>query len=89
MSGKTKFDEHSDLVERMAGTLGVDLDAAMMAGRWTPDDLLATVARCLGCTDPDECRGWLDDNSTGAAEPPRYCRNKDILETLRGHPAPA
>lgn len=89
MSGKAKFDEHAELVEKMAEVLGVDLDEEMMAGRWTPEDLQATVSRCLGCTDPANCRFWLEEHAAGAAETPGYCRNKDLLETMRASLASA
>ena len=83
MSGQNKYDEHAQLVEKMAETLGVDLTEEMMAGNWTPEDMQATVSRCLGCTDPAHCKGWLDENTAGADETPGYCRNKDLLEAMR------
>ncbi|ARE42186.1 hypothetical protein RGUI_4045 [Rhodovulum sp. P5] len=89
MSGKTKYDEHAALVEKMAEVLGVDLTEEMMAGRWTPEDMQATVSRCLGCTEPSHCQGWLKDNAEGARETPGYCRNKDLLEALRAKLATA
>jgi len=88
MSGKSKYDEHAELVEKMAETLGVDLTEEMMAGRWTPEDMQSTVSRCLGCTDPSQCKGWLQDNAAGADETPGYCRNKDLLEAMRAKLAP-
>lgn len=89
MSGSSKYDDHSELVERMAEVLGVDLTEEMMAGRWTPEDMQGAVSRCLGCTDPAHCKGWLQDNATGASETPGYCRNKDLLEAMRAKLATA
>ncbi|MBK1636408.1 DUF6455 family protein [Rhodovulum adriaticum] len=83
MSGAKRYDEHTRLVEAMAETLGVDLAEETMAGRWTPEDMSATVNRCMGCTDPAQCKGWLTDNRDGAKETPGYCRNKDLLEAMR------
>ncbi|MEX5727542.1 hypothetical protein Ga0609869_000895 [Rhodovulum iodosum] len=89
MSGQSKFDEHADLVQKMAEALGIDLTEAMMAGNWTPEDMQATVKRCLGCTDPAHCKGWLTDNAAGSEETPGYCRNKDLLEAMRVRLTPA
>jgi hypothetical protein len=83
MSGQSKYDEHSGLMEMMAETLGIDLTEEMMSGRWTPEDMQAGVERCLGCTDPTQCKGWLKDNNAGADETPGYCRNKELLEAMR------
>ena len=83
MSGEAKYDEHAELVEKMAEALGLDLTEKMMAGNWTPEDMRATVSRCLGCTDPAHCKDWLDDHEAGAGETPGYCRNKDLLEAMR------
>ncbi|BAQ69937.1 hypothetical protein NHU_02790 [Rhodovulum sulfidophilum] len=83
MSGQTKYDEHVHLVEKMAEVLGVDLDEETMAGRWTPEDMQDSVSRCLGCTDPSQCRSWLWTHDAGAGETPDYCRNKDLMEAMR------
>ncbi|ARC89245.1 DUF6455 family protein [Rhodovulum sp. MB263] len=83
MSGQTKYDEHAHLLEKMAEVLGVDLDEETMAGRWTPEDMQDSVSRCLGCTDPGQCRGWLGTHDAGADATPDYCRNKDLLEAMR------
>ncbi|TCO73929.1 DUF6455 family protein [Rhodovulum euryhalinum] len=83
MSGQSKYDEHTELVEKMAAVLGVDLTEEAMAGNWTPEDMQATVSRCLGCTDPAHCKGWLEDQQEDAAHAPGYCRNKDLLEAMR------
>jgi hypothetical protein len=83
MSGQSKYDEHAALMQRMAETLGLDLTEEMMSGRWTPEDMQAGVSRCLGCTDPSTCKGWLSAHGEGADEAPGYCRNKDLLEAMR------
>ncbi|MBN2906380.1 MAG: hypothetical protein JXJ18_06720 [Rhodobacteraceae bacterium] len=89
MSGKQRYDEHAELVEKMAEALGVDLAEETMAGRWTPEEMQATVSRCLGCTDPAHCKGWLEENKAGVEETPGYCRNKDLLEAMRARLASA
>ncbi|TCP62368.1 hypothetical protein EV663_102213 [Rhodovulum bhavnagarense] len=90
MSGRNRYDEHASLVEQMAEVLGVDLTEETMAGRWTPEDMQATVNRCLGCTDPDHCKGWLQGNRPGESDTtPGYCRNKELLEAMRARLASA
>ncbi|MBK5933820.1 hypothetical protein C8N32_106108 [Rhodovulum imhoffii] len=78
-----RYDDHGELVQKMADTLGIDLTEEMMAGRWTPEDMQGTVSRCLGCTDPEQCRHWMEDHAKGATHTPGYCRNKDLLEKMR------
>ena len=84
MFGFKKIDEHTDLVCRMADALGVDLTAEMQAGRMAPEEFRATVIRCVGCTGADDCSHFLSTHPDGAEKTPDYCRNKDLLETLRG-----
>lgn len=83
MSGDKRYEQHSKLVDEMAEVLGVDLIEEAMAGRWTPEDMKGMVTRCLGCTDPQSCKGWLDQNKAGTDETPGYCRNKALLEAMR------
>lgn len=86
MAGFRKYEDHARLVERMADKMGVDMDVEMQTGRVTPDDLEATVHRCMSCEEPENCKVWLDsrDGMTVDAPPP-YCRNSDKLETLKAN----
>ncbi|SMX31828.1 DUF6455 family protein [Actibacterium lipolyticum] len=84
MFGFKKMDEHADLVGRMADALGVDLIEEMQAGRLAPQELRATVVRCVGCGGAEDCAHFLSAHPDGADHTPAYCRNKDLLETLRG-----
>lgn len=84
MTGFRKYDDHEQLVERMADKLGVDMDEELQSGRVSPDELEGVVHRCMSCEDPDNCKAWLDSrDGQGADAPPPYCRNADTLETLR------
>lgn len=75
---------HAALVDRMATTLGVDLEEATMRGDLPMDALADVVLRCTGCSDPNGCDHWLDDHAqTGAAHAPSFCRNSTLLEGLR------
>ncbi|GAA3864360.1 DUF6455 family protein [Celeribacter arenosi] len=82
MKDLTKYDAHALKVDRMAGTLGVDLSEEMQRGNLSEEDLRDRVHRCLSCTEPDLCTKFLDTHTDGAARAPGYCRNKDSLEKL-------
>ncbi len=82
--GQNILKRHAALVDRMATTLGVDLEEATMRGDMPMDDLAEVVLRCTGCSNPDGCTSWLGDHATSGAEhAPGYCRNASMLEGLR------
>lgn len=76
--------KHADLMDRMANTLGVDLEEVMMEGRMTMDQLGDAVLSCTGCASPDTCQHWLGAQAGSADQAPDYCRNADMLARLRG-----
>lgn len=73
---------HAALVDRMASSLGVDLEAKTRRGAVSIDDLTDAVLRCTGCSNPDHCEARLSAE-TQAQTPPSYCRNKDFLRVLQ------
>jgi hypothetical protein len=75
--------KHAALVDRMATTLGVDLEEEVMAGRLDDQALPDMVLRCTGCTQPDACAAWLETPHGAAADAPRYCRNAWALDLMR------
>jgi hypothetical protein len=77
-----RFDKHAELVNRMAGTLGVDLAEEMLRGDLPTQDLRATVLNCMGCREAGACETWLAAHPEGADATPGYCRNKERLEAL-------
>jgi len=79
-----KLDHHADLVNRMAATVGADLDEALMRGQLGGQELRSAVMRCIGCEGGADCPDWLDAHSEGAAETPDYCRNRGLMASLRG-----
>lgn len=83
MQNTLTIKQHAALVDRMADTLGVDLEEATLKGQITPDALCDVVLRCTGCTDPGGCRHWLDAHDAGADSTPDMCRNGDIFELLK------
>lgn len=74
---------HATLVDRMATTVGIDLEEATLQGQITPDALCDVVLRCTGCSNPDGCGQWLDAHHDGAEATPAMCRNADIFDLLK------
>lgn len=70
------------LMQGMAERLGVDLDAAVAAGRLPEAERDAMVARCRDCAKPDCCILWMIDHPA-ADTAPGYCLNGERLGTLR------
>jgi len=82
MQGHKALEEHEALVNRMAGTLGVDLDEAELRGAVTPEFRDDMTLSCTACTDVGGCEQWLSEQASADAAP-SYCRNRDILAALR------
>jgi hypothetical protein len=82
MQGQKTLEEHEILVNRMAGTLGIDLDEAELRGRVNPETRAEMTLSCTGCADPGGCDRWLGENAK-ADQTPAYCRNSDLLASLR------
>lgn len=81
----SKVDHHSGLMHRMADTVGADLSLALQHGKLSAPELRNAVMACMGCEETGACGQWLDDNGgAGATETPRYCRNHDLMDRLRG-----
>lgn len=74
---------HAALVDRMAQTVGVDLEESTLQGRITPDALCDAVLSCTGCTDPTACAQWLDAHRDGAEATPSMCRNAETFDLLK------
>jgi len=83
MTDQTTLARHAALVDDMGQALGVDLDEEVLRGSLTPDTLVDAVLSCTNCTNPAQCRGWLDRQEGVAVMPPEYCRNSDLLLPLR------
>jgi hypothetical protein len=79
-----KLDRHADLVNRMADTVGADLGDAILTGALTGQGLRSAVLNCCNCEGGGECPDWLDAHAQGAAVAPDYCRNRDLLASLKG-----
>lgn len=83
MHSRTTLKRHADLVDRMVGTLGIDLEESMMRGHLRPGELSDAVLRCSGCTDPGHCAGWLAQQTGIVEQGPAYCRNTEMLADLQ------
>lgn len=83
MQGKDHLKRHAQLMDSMAGILGVDLQEAAIRGAISVDAISDAVLLCADCPDPGHCETWLAAHAGGAEETPGYCRNKAVLEQLR------
>ena len=81
------FRRHAELVDRMAGALGLDLEEVVMRGQLSPDELPEMVMRCTGCATPDGCESWLATGASSNEAPseatPYYCRNAGVFDDLK------
>jgi hypothetical protein len=83
MSFTTRADAHAELMRRMAGTLGLDLTEAVLAGELAAPDLRGLVLNCMACREAGACTEFLDSHAeTGADAAPGYCRNRATLDRL-------
>ncbi|MFP4274209.1 MAG: DUF6455 family protein [Paracoccaceae bacterium] len=83
MQSQKTFRRHAGLVDRMASTLGLDLEETALRGELPVDEIADAVLRCTACTDPGGCEHWLDTQGQGDADrPPAYCRNADLFTGL-------
>ena len=84
MPNRRTLARHAGLLNRMASTVGVDLEEAMQRGALQGEELAEFVLSCAGCSDPTACESWLTSNQkVGNETPPTYCRNSSALKGLR------
>lgn len=83
MQSTSTLKRHIDLVDRMANTMGVDLEEKIMAGQMRPSDLSDAVLACTGCANPEACGHWLAAQGGSAEAGPDYCRNGDLFSFLK------
>lgn len=75
---------HRHLLARMADVLGVDLDVELDIARLSRRQIENAITRCSRCPDPTGCELWLDEHAAGADAAPHLCRNRSLLDHLRG-----
>lgn len=76
--------QRAALLDRAAERLGVDLEAAVLAGQMGFEELSQSVLRCVSCANPEDCAHWLDRGEERAMAAPVYCRNRALLSRLAG-----
>jgi hypothetical protein len=84
MQGDKTLVMHEALMDRMARTLGADLDEAELRAELAPEIRHAMLLSCTGCADPTGCAHWLDAHDSAEAAPD-YCRNGLFLADLARH----
>lgn len=77
------FTFHSERLQEMAATLGVDLGQAVLTDKLDNFPFHDMVFRCSKCRALKACEHWLAAHESGAADAPDYCRNKHVLEGLQ------
>jgi hypothetical protein len=80
MQGDKTLKEHENLMNRMARTLGADLDEAELRGDLPPEERFTMLLSCTGCSDPEGCQKWLDEH-------PRPMPRRAIAATATGSPS--
>ena len=83
MNSKDTRKKHADLVDRMAETLGVDLEEKILEGQLEIATLGDVVLSCTKCSDPSGCEKWLSQQTETAPEAPPICRNAEVFEWLK------
>lgn len=82
MSYLDRLDTHTDLMHRMADTVGAELGSALIDGRVSATELRSLYLSCARCDAPEACSEWLDAHAEGADGPPGFCRNSQSLARL-------
>ncbi len=83
MANNANYRRHTELVDRMANTLGLDLEEEVMKGTLDLDSLADAVMHCTGCSNPDGCEHWMDAQDGRADQTPDICRNADLFKALK------
>lgn len=91
MFGSKTLNRHAALMNRMAETLGVDLEEALRLGKISSADWRDALVECVGCVDPACCAQWLGEHAAPEDRlakppqdcPPEFCNNRMLMERLR------
>uniref|UniRef100_UPI003BA9CAD9 DUF6455 family protein n=1 Tax=Stappia sp. TaxID=1870903 RepID=UPI003BA9CAD9 len=76
-----RMDERARLMGEMMRTVGAT--EGMPESLSLEASLRRAAGNCLGCTRPQECSQWLEDNAEGAERAPGYCPNADLFADWR------
>ena len=83
MTNQSIYRRHAELVDRMANTLGLDLEELIMAGQLSVDAVGDAVLSCTGCSSVEGCEHWLAMQKGVAPESPGICRNGELFSMLK------
>jgi len=83
MTSTNTLKKHAALVDRMATTLGIDLEEKAMQGQIDFDQISDAVMSCTGCANPEDCTHWLEAQDGQADATPAICRNADLFARLK------
>ncbi len=75
---------HAYLLNRMADVLGVDIGQEVDLAHVSRHQVETAIKRCTECANSEGCKNWIDEHAAGARNAPQTCRNKRLLEYLRG-----
>lgn len=74
--------DHYWLALSMAKAAGVDLQAAIDAGRFSQEEWARTVQRCRSCDWGEDCPHWLQKNPR-VETAPKTCLNARLFAALK------
>lgn len=83
MTEPDKLRKHADLFDRTATRLGLNLEELAMSGALSIDEISEAVLRCADCSNPSDCKHWLERDEGIAVKPPVYCRNQELMDVLK------
>ncbi|CUH99851.1 DUF6455 family protein [Leisingera aquaemixtae] len=82
MTTHADLKKHAELFDRMAATVGLDLEEEAVSGTLRFDEIAEAVLRCTRCGGVGACRNWLAEGVRPGADAPDFCRNRDLLGYL-------
>ena len=83
MTTTTRYAKHAELVDRMAGLHGIDLEELVLRGQMAPGALSDAVLRCSGCKNPEGCSAWMGTQVAPIENGPTICRNNELFSQLK------
>jgi hypothetical protein len=78
-----KIARHSDLMNAMSRSAGVDLGSEVEAGQLVASRLRGAVLTCTQCRNVAECERYLAAGPEAADAIPDYCLNKAMIAGLK------
>lgn len=82
MSRQETLRHHAELVDKMASSLGIDLEETAIAGALRVDEISDAVLSCTECPNPGHCKALLA-RATSLPAAPEFCRNRDLMSRLQ------